>query len=416
MHYVIIGAGPAGIVAAETLRKRGRDADITVIGDEPEPPYARMALPYYLLNAIDESGTYLRKTQHHFQHQNIHLLQARVEQIDPRAHELQLDSGQCMSYDKLLIATGSRPSRPPITGIDLPGVFSCWTLQDARNIAQRIFPGVRVVLIGAGFIGCILLEALVKKGAALTIIESADRMVARMMNASAGRLIKQWCIDKGIQVLTQTQVNAIECSGTHELLLSLDKGLVLEAEMVILATGVQPNVGFLQGSSIQIEQGILIDQHMQTNIADIYAAGDVAQGLDFSSGDFSVQAIQPTAVEHGRIAALNMTGSTSAYQGAINMNVLDTLGLVASSFGLWQGVADGDSAELCCPERYQYLQLQFQEDYLVGAISLGLTQHVGVLRGLIQGRVKLGRWKSVLQNDPSRVMEAWLGNRLVFAS
>jgi NAD(P)H-nitrite reductase large subunit len=123
-----------------------------------------------------------------------------------------------------------------------------------------------------------------------------------------------------------------------------------------------------------------------------------------------VLAIQPTAAEHGRIAASNMAAAgSSMHQGSVVMNVLDTLGLISSSFGAWQGVRGGDSAELSDPARYRYLSLQFDDDVLVGANCLGLTQHIGVLRGLIQSRLRLGKWKARLLRDPTRIMEAYLG-------
>jgi NAD(P)H-nitrite reductase large subunit len=135
----------------------------------------------------------------------------------------------------------------------------------------------------------------------------------------------------------------------------------------------------------------------------------VCQGKDFSTGEYSVQAIQPTAADHGRVAAMNMAGRKTIHQGSVNMNVLDTMGLISSSYGLWMGVDGGDSVELSDPGRYRYLNLQFQDDVLVGAQALGLTNHVGVLRGLIQTRLHLGKWKHHLMKDPTRLMEAYLG-------
>jgi NAD(P)H-nitrite reductase large subunit len=193
------------------------------------------------------------------------------------------------------------------------------------------------------------------------------------------------------------------------LTVSLDNGETLAADLVIAATGVKPNISFLAGSGIETDQGVLVDRNLRSNIADVYAAGDVAQGLDFSTGEYSVHAIQPTAADHGRIAALNMAGREAGFQGSVVMNVLATLGLVSSSFGLWAGVDGGDAAELVEAGRYRYLRLQFEDDVLVGSTSLGLTEHVGVLRGLIQGRVRLGRWKKRLVADPTRIMEAYLG-------
>jgi NAD(P)H-nitrite reductase large subunit len=414
MRYVIIGSGPAGVIAAETLRKLDSDGKITLLGDEPEPPYSRMALPYYLVQRISEQGTYLRKSQDHFDKAGIELEVERVVRVDADGHRLFFESGATLDYDRLLIATGSSPVSPPIPGMDLPGIFSCWTLADGRNIASRAKPGSRVLLMGAGFIGCIILEALAKSGADLTVVEMGDRMVPRMMNEKAGNLIKRWCIDKGVKVHTSTRVTQIESEvsvSSPVLNVTLENGQTMTCDLVVSATGVRPNTAFLDGSGVRIEEGILVNRQMQTSVPDIYAAGDVAQGLDFSTGGYSVQAIQPTASEHGQIAARNMAGMTGAlHNGNINMNVLDTLGLVSSSFGLWMGVEGGDCAELYNPDRYQYLNLQFSDDILVGATSLGLTQHVGVLRGLIQSRIRLGKWKETLMRDPTVIMQAYLAN------
>ena len=408
MQHAIIGAGPAGVIAAETLRKTDPSCSIKLIGDETEPPYSRMALPYYLIDNINEAGTYLRKSATHYADQNIEMIQDRVASVDPDAHTLQLESGATVNFDKLLLATGSHPIRPPITGLDSPGVHSCWTLEDGRNIAQNATKGSDVILMGAGFIGCIILEALAERGVNLTVIEMEDRMVPRMMNQTAGNLIKQWCLDKGVNVLTSTRVGAIEQDGGR-LSVKLDNGEQLGADVVISATGVRANTGFLEGSGIETDFGVLVNDRLQSSHPDVYAAGDVCQGRDFSTGEFSVQAIQPTAADHGRIAAMNMCGRDTRHQGSVNMNVLDTMGLVSTSYGLWMGVEGGESAELVDAERYRYISLQFQDDVLVGAQALGLTNHVGVLRGLIQTKLKLGKWKDHLLQDPTRIMEAYLG-------
>ncbi len=412
MKHLIIGAGPSGVIAAETLRKLQPEASVTIVGDESEPPYSRMALPYLLMRKVGEEGTYLRKDAGHYDRLRIDLKRDRVTSVDTTGRKVRLAGGGALAYDKLLLATGSRPVSPPIPGMDLPGIYPCWTLADARHIASDAVPGAKVVLMGAGFIGCIILEALAKCGVDLTVVEMADRMVPRMMNDIAGNLIKKWCEDKGVHVHTSTKVVAIEPgTGGRRFAVRLDSGTVLAADLIISATGVRPNVEFLEGSGVKKDHGILIDRQMQTSNPDVYAAGDVAQGLDFSTGEYSVQAIQPTAADHGQLAARNMAGRRGAvHRGSVNMNVLDTLGLISSSFGLWMGAKDGESTELCDPGRYRYLNLQFEDDVLVGATSLGLTEHVGVLRGLIQTKTRLREWKDKLVKDPTRIMEAYLGS------
>ena len=410
MHHIVIGAGPAGVTACETLRHLDPACRISLIGGEPEPPYSRMAIPYLLVESINEQGTYLRKTANYFIEQQIEVRQEVVTSVNPQDNTITLAQGYTQVYDRLLIATGASPIKLPIPGIDLPAVHNCWTLADARAIADRATPGASVVLVGAGFIGCIILEALVKRGVQLTVVEREDRMVPRMLDEVAGGLLKRWCENKGITVLTNSGVASIE-QDKKRLAVQLDTGDTLPADLVITATGVRSNVDFLAGSGIEIEQGILVNPYLETNQQGIFAAGDVAQGRDYSTGGYAVQAIQPTAVEHGRIAAANMVNQESMlHPGSLNMNVLDTLGLISASFGQWMGVEGGEHVVLIDEDRYRYLNLQFDGDYLTGASSLGHTQHIGVLRGLIRSRVPLGVWKARLMNDPTRLMEAYLGS------
>ena len=407
MRHVIIGAGPAGVVAAETLRRTEPSSDIIILGDEPEPPYSRMALPYLLAENVGESGTHLRHGDAHFEKCAIDVRRNRVNSVDAGNRVVIADNGAEIAWDRLLIATGAHPVKPPIEGIDSEGVENCWTLADARRILAGAKPGSRVVLMGAGFIGCIVLEALAARGVDLVVVEMADRMLPRMMDQAGGAMIARWCESKGVAVRTGTRVTEIVRSNGN-LTLATDRGDPIEADLVVCATGVAPNVDFLAGAGIESDAGILVDHRLRTSADGVYAAGDVAQGPDFSTGRREVHAIQPTAVEHGRIAALNMAGIDTPFRGSLSMNVLNTLGLVSSSFGLWMGTEGGERSVATDEARSRYLRLEFEDDRIVGALALGLTQHVGVLRGLIQTRVRLGSWMSKLRDDPNLVMNAYL--------
>lgn len=428
-RHVILGNGPAGVVAAEQIRKQRPNDSIVMVGAEPEPPYSRMAIPYLLIGKVGEKGTHLRKDPDHFKRQNIVEVQARATRLDTKGKLVHLDNGQQLPYDKLLIATGARPISPPIAGVNLPGVYPCWTLENARHIIELAKPGSRVLQMGAGFIGCIIMEALALRGVKLTVVEMGNRMVPRMMTEGAGSMIRDWCIAKGVNVHCSTKVEAIEqggkpaglmgkigaalgmgggASSDAPLLAKLSNGETLECDLIISATGVKPNLDFLEGSGLEVDQGLLVDDHMQTNVPDVFAAGDVAQVRDFSTGQKTVNMIQPAAADDARIAAQNMMGMGTETQGSLAMNVLDTLGLIAASFGQWWGSDTGQSVELVRKESFNYLRLEFEGDVLIGATSLGLTDHVGVLRGLIQGRIRLGEWKDILLEDPTRLMEAYL--------
>ena len=476
MKHVILGAGPAGVIAAETIRKNAPADDIVIIGDEPEAPYSRMAIPYLLIGNIGESGTHLRHSADHFAKLRITLQHGRAKSVDTDARCVLLDDGSSVPFDRLLIATGSSPATPPIPGIHGKGVHPCWTLKDARAIMDLAQPGARVLQMGAGFIGCIIMESLAMRGVKLSVVEMGDRMVPRMMGPTAGGMIKDWCEAKGVTVYTGARVEAVErpaasvpstppatppasaplpaqLAPTPEpgllskiahalglgsdpapapspalsplavtapatapapsapMVVRLSTGQRIEADLVISATGVRPNIGFLENSAIRCLVGVLTDEHLQTSVPGIYAAGDCAEAFDKVSGTTIVSAIQPNAAEQARVAALNMVGKVSALKGVTQINVLDTLGMVSASFGKWDGVPGGEQVELVDRAAGKLLSLQFSGDKLVGCNSVGWTEHVGVMRGLVEGEVKLSAdWKQRLMQDPTLLMEAYLAN------
>ncbi len=411
MHHVILGAGPAGVIAAETIRKHAPLDTITMVGDEQEPPYSRMAIPYLLMGNVGERGTYLRKSLTHFDDLKIRMVHAKATAVDSAARTVALDNGSSLVFDRLLIATGSHPMRPPIPGMDLPGIHPCWTMEDARAIMKLATKGARVLQMGAGFIGCIIMESLAARGVKLSVVEMGDRMVPRMMGPTAGGMIKDWCTAKGVQVFTGTKVEGIEKGDNGAALkVRLSNGQALDVDLVISATGVRPAIGFLEKSGIQCLLGVLTDEHLQTNVPGVYAAGDCAEAFDKVSNKTIVSAIQPNAAEQARVAALNMVGQRPSLKGVTQINVLDTLGLISSSFGEWQGVAGGEHVELTDTAAGRHLSLQFKDDVLVGCNSVGWTDHVGVTRGLVEGQIHLGRWKDVLKADPTKLMDAYLAS------
>ncbi|MFT6625206.1 MAG: NAD(P)H-nitrite reductase large subunit [Cycloclasticus sp.] len=408
-NYVIIGAGPASVRAAETLRKANSECSITMIGAEVEPPYSRMALPYYLSGMIKDTGTHLRKTKGHFDDLKIEHVHARVEKVDPANNQVSLDNGDVYEYEKLMIATGSRPANSPFPGAENEGVLNCWTLADGRKILDAIKPGSKVALLGAGFVASIIVEAMLKRKVDLTVmLGRTGFMVSRMMDKTAGKMIQSWCESKGVKMILPSSIKSIEPGPA----LRRDDDSLTDFDLIIVATGVYSNIEFLEGSGIKTDNGILVDASLRTNIDNIYAAGDVAQGVDFSTGGQSVHAIQPTAVDHGRIAAVNMMGGSAKYKGSLSMNVLDTAGLVSTSFGSWDGVEGGETTTLLEKDNYKYVRLNFKDDLLVGAITVGRTDFIGVMRGLIQTEVPLGEWKQKLIEDPTLIMNAYLAKSL----
>ncbi len=404
MYFIIIGAGPAGVRAAEALRENAPTAQITLLSGEAGEPYARMAIPYVLSGAIGEDGARQRRELHHLQGLGLRYLNRRAAKVLARAEggEVMLDDGTHLPYDRLLVATGSSPVPPPLPGTDLPGVLSCWTLDDARQIAAKLVPGARVVMLGAGFVAGVCMKSLVGSGARLSVVAGRSGQILRSMMTPLGSgILQRWLESRGVDVITQGKSLRIE-PGPR---LVMDTRTI-DADLIILATGVKPNVSFLEGTGVEIRSGVVVDEHMRTSVPGLYAAGDVAQGRDFSTGQWVVHALQPTATEHGRIAGLNMAGKDVAYRGSLSMNVLDTLGLISHTFGLWEGVDGGEVAEVADAAHSLYTRLCFDGERLVGAITIGHPQHVGAIRGLIQTRHHLGPWKDRLMLEPQRVMEA----------
>jgi len=259
--------------------------------------------------------------------------------------------------------------------------------------------------MGAGFVAGVCMKPLVESGVQLSVIAGrAGQILRSMMTPVGSRMLQRWLENEGVEVITTGRTERIE-PGPR---LVMDTRTI-DADLIILATGVRPNVSFLEGTGVQIDQGIVVDDHMQTNVPGIYAAGDVAQGRDFSTGEWIVHALQPTATEHGRVAALNMAGKSTPYRGSLSMNVLDTVGLISYTFGLWQGREGQETVESVDEDRFRYTRLCFDGDVLIGAIVVGQTRHVGAIRGLIQTRRKLGGWKDKLLQNPQLLMEAFVG-------
>jgi len=220
-------------------------------------------------------------------------------------------------------------------------------MEDARRIIARAAPGSRVLQIGAGFIGCIIMEALRSRGVELTVVEMGDRMVPRMMTPAAGTMIRSWCEQQGVRVARGAARRRHPTRGRRRgarraaRLGRGDRGRYADRGGRRAA-----NVDFLDGSGIDCENGVAVDATMQTNVPGVYAAGDVAAAIDLATGKRATNAIQPNAVEQARVARSTWRGGHVASRGNMALNVLDTLGLVSTSFGKWWGEPGGGTAEL----------------------------------------------------------------------
>jgi NAD(P)H-nitrite reductase large subunit len=412
-HHVIIGNGPAAINAIETIRDfDGGAAQITLVSDEPA--YSRMVLPYYLANQIPQ-GAVFTGDDAYFSHLKVNRVTGRVTRVDPPARSVVLADGQTIGFDNLLIATGSSATIPPIPGTDLPGVCPLWTLAHTEAVLQSVknLERPEVAFIGAGFIGFIVLNAMYKRGWKLHVVEIAGHVLPRMLDSDGAALVEDWLRKKNVALHCGATVQSI-ASHAGRKRLTLSTGGTLDVDLVIVATGIRPNLELVQGSGIQTDQGILVNDRMQTNVANIYAAGDVAQGPDLYGDRPAVHAIQPTAIDHGRVAGANMAGHEVHYPGSLLMNILDACGLQCASFGRWSD-PNAETMTIRNPDRPVYRRLLYRGDQLTGAIflgpanDLGMLNDVGMVKGIMQTKTPLGPWKEFLRHNPFDIRRAYIG-------
>jgi len=409
-NNVIIGGGPAGIYAIETIRALDPGASITLVSDEPA--YARMALPYWLSGQVPREQVITGGPDYYAQMRVEARLGSPAAEIRPQANAVRLQSGEEVPYDHLLLATGSRPRRLPIPGADLPGVSTLWTLADTESVLSALGADAEVCLVGAGFIGFIVLNALYKRGCRLSIVEVAPHVLPKMLDQPAATLAEDWLGRKGAALYTGTSVQSIEESGGKKAV-RLQDGRTVTADVVILATGVTPNVELAAAAGLDIELGIRIDAHCRTSASNIYAAGDCAAGPDLLTGKPVVHAIQPTAVDHGRVAGANMAGHRVDYGGSLSMNILDVAGLQCASFGSWDDAAL-DQQSHGGLEAGNYRKFVWDGDRMVGAIFAGpmndvcMLNDVGMAKGFIQTKTALGAWRGYLGENPADLRRPYL--------
>jgi len=412
-RHVIVGGGTAGLNAITTIREIDHGASEIVLVSA-ERPYSRMVLPYFLARDISESHVFTASPSRLTQLKVTPHLGRRAVRLDTTANQLTLDNDTIIDYDDLLIATGSAAVRAPVSGADGAAVHSFWTLDQARDVLKGVTAGTQVVMVGAGFIAFTILNSILKLGAKLSIVEIAPQILPRMIDRTGAEIVEGWLKRHGVEVRTGAHLQAIEDVNGRKRLRFQQSG-DLEADLVIMATGIRPNLDWLGGSGVEVNRAVLVDDHLRSSVPSIYAAGDVAEGRDFVTGERAVHAIEPTAMEHGRIVGANMAGQPLAYRGSLLMNIVDVAHLEIASFGAW----DSASAEVLSTvklDRPAYRKLLWQGDRLIGAIILGVstdiwtTNDVGMLKGLVQSGSRLGAWKEYLRRNPFDIKKAFLAS------
>lgn len=373
MNYLIIGASAAGLAAAETLCRVDPGSQVTILCKERTRPYSRVLLPYLLAGAVEEETVFLSVPE------EVKLLTRReVVRVDPQRREVAASTGEDFPFDKLLIASGASPVRSKVEGADLPFVFTVRELPDVQGMREWVETGKRAVIAGGGLVSMRIGEALHRLGMKITFVIGSDRVLSQILDSPASAIVEQVLVERGIEIIKGDEIVQIAERGTH-----LRSGKRRECALVGFGKGVRPNVSFLEGSGIETGRGITVDEHQQTNVADIYAAGDVAETLDIVYEERRINALWPVAREQGHIAALNMASLPAVYEGSVARNTLEVFDLPIFTTGM--GREEGPEV-LREQGKGFYRKLVLEDGILKGVICIGRVRNEGLYLFLIRRR------------------------------
>ncbi len=369
---VIVGAGIAGLTAAESLRAAAPQAEITLVSSEPGLPYYRLNLTRYLAGEIGEGELWVHPAAW-YEERGIGLLSgATVQALDAEGRRVSLDDGRRLDYDKLILAAGAHAFVPPIDGSGLAGVAVLRSLADAWAILDACHSGVRCVCIGGGILGLETAGALARRGAQVTVLESHGWLLPRQLDPRAGQILAARIADMGIRTRFGAVTRRIRGDG-HVRGVELEAGGELPADLVVITTGIRSNTLLARQAGLAVGQGVIVDQRLTTSRPDILAAGDVAehQGI--------VYGLWGPALDQGRIAGLNAAGRETLFAGVARSNTLKVLGIEMFSIGR---IEADDAADTVLAEERDglYCRLLVRDGLLHGAILLGEAGAAGALK------------------------------------
>ncbi len=387
LTVVIIGAGIAGISAAEAIVEKSPQTTVHIISAEEEYPYYRINLTRYLANELIEDDLWLKPSSW-YEKNGIQLhLRSQVTKIDREKRQIILSREEPLSYDRLIIAAGSSPFIPPFTGVEKENIYTLRTKSDCEAIECEIAPNKRVVVIGGGILGLEIAGALAKFDMRVTLLEGAHWLLSRQLNNRAGLLLEQYAQEQGISFIKGVHV-------THFLGDLLATGVVLDsnreidADFFVIATGVRPSTLLAKKANLTVDGGIIVNDLLQTSDSSIFAVGDVAQHRGVLYGTWTPAQYQ------GAIAGLNVLGKENQFSGIPRSNILKVLGYDMFSIGIICA-EDGSSSFLEETIDTQYRLFHLRDGICIGAILLGNTSLSPKVQKAIEQKVDLSECESV---------------------
>ncbi len=409
-QYLMIGSSHAALSASEAIRLQDKEGLITMITRDKFLPYSPTILPYIVSGDTEPEKAFLRD-EAYFEKKNVKFIKGvEVTSIDSSSNRVILDSGEEVEYEKLLIATGASPAVPPVQGLSDTAYHVLRTLDDALKIKSAINQSSTAVILGAGLIGMHAAENLRKAGMEVTVVEMLSQVLPGYFDEQAATMIQKVFLENGVRVLTGNAVTHVTPSNNNNnvCVVSLENGLDLSANLLVVATGVKPNMGFLNGSGIEVDAGILVQDNMRTSVDNIWAAGDVAQAKSFFDQKKVLNGILPNAVEQGWIAGMDMVNDPALkpYKGAVSMNTYRFFGNRSFSVGISTPTETDDEFEvdiMFYPSSNCYQKLIFKDDQLVGASAINVDLDPGIISHIIRNQIYLGEIKSEFTSAPKDV-------------
>ncbi|CAB5079042.1 Nitrite reductase probable [NAD(P)H] subunit (EC [Olavius algarvensis associated proteobacterium Delta 3] len=387
MAYVIIGNGVAGVSAAESIRQLDRDGRIVMIGDETEIPYCRPMISLVLEGAIPADRLTMR-ADNFYETMGIEpVLGRRVDAIDVAQKTVRVGGDTEIPYTKLLIASGADPRPITADGLNLKNIFFMRTQAQVRDMLQVLPDARRALVLGGGLVGFKAAYGLLRRGLNVTMLIRSGYPLSMQADETAGGIILQELRRKGLDVKVGTEAVAFGGNGAVREA-HLSDGDRTPCDMVVIGKGVLPALSFVPRERIEIDLGIVIDRHMRTSAEDVYAAGDVAEGVDVARKTRWVNAIWPEAVTQGRLAGINMAGRPVSGEGSLGRNVIRIFDLDILTGGVVTP-PDNDGYDVFQTfdgSRNTYRKLVFQGDRLVGVVLVNDIEQGGVFLSVMSSK------------------------------
>jgi NAD(P)H-nitrite reductase large subunit len=424
--YVIVGNSVAAMACVEGIRDTDKTTPITLIAKEPHHTYSRPLITYLLGGLVTEEQMMYRPLDYYEKTGVRTILDAEVTRVDTTERFVETADDRRIGFEKLLIAVGGRPIVPtdvggtdldlliavggrPIVptdvgGTDLDGVFTFTTLDDAHAIQAYIAEHevTDELVVGGGLIGLKSVEALLELDLNLTVVELADRMLSSTFDETASDLLQKKLREAGVRVLCNNTVSRIRGRGEGGKVSGaiLRDGSEFNCGMVIFAIGVLPDTRMVEGTDVEVDRGILVDDHMQTSVEGIYAAGDVSQARELLGGEQRCIPIFPNAYRQGMVAGGNMSGAGAEWDGGLVMNAVAICGMNTISVGMTSALDDTCEVFTTLDEAdYHYKKIVLRGDHIVGAIFVNDIDRAGIITGLIRGRVNVASFKDELMAE-----------------